>query len=390
MSQGLLLQNEGRLLGICRVQVGDLERAGREHFCGMISRSVPLRDPEFSAQALEMAKPGENIGSKYLMMRSLQAYGEAIAQLDNPGRKESYKDTTLMMQLLRDNLSLWTSDIQDSSAEAEMTITRVATEGFKPQRLYTNPIQISFLSCINIHLEYMSIEAEASLEHKGKVKLSGISHDPAFGGRQVCGRIEMFRQRRVYELGGQGQRQRPRLKVGVTWLLPSSNALGNLTIGGGTGGDPLAVRSAFGDDGDGCIGGPRAASGRPRLATTAAESEASLLSLKRKSGFLSLSSLAGQIGLNIQFALHPFLLGDGTFDEEEKRSHSETGRSRPGSSRDGALDKMAPLKNVTSSPSPKKDIAAHPSHLSPARVLYRPKGRKPGRLTVPLAPRLSS
>ncbi len=47
-----------------------------------------------------------------------QAFDDAIAELDTLS-EESYKDSTLIMQLLRDNLTLWTSDMQDSEKPTE-------------------------------------------------------------------------------------------------------------------------------------------------------------------------------------------------------------------------------------------------------------------------------
>ena len=53
-----------------------------------------------------------------------QAFDDAIAELDTLS-EESYKDSTLIMQLLRDNLTLWTSD---QSAEAEPAADGAAEE----------------------------------------------------------------------------------------------------------------------------------------------------------------------------------------------------------------------------------------------------------------------
>lgn len=53
------------------------------------------------------------------MICCFQAFDDAIAELDTLN-EDSYKDSTLIMQLLRDNLTLWTSDTQVSDEILEI------------------------------------------------------------------------------------------------------------------------------------------------------------------------------------------------------------------------------------------------------------------------------
>jgi 14-3-3 protein epsilon len=55
------------------------------------------------------------------------AFDDAIAELDTLS-EESYKDSTLIMQLLKDNLTLWTGDMTEAAPEAAAPAAAPASE----------------------------------------------------------------------------------------------------------------------------------------------------------------------------------------------------------------------------------------------------------------------
>lgn len=70
-----------------------------------------------------------------------QAFDDAIAELDSLS-EESYRDSTLIMQLLRDNLTLWTSsdsaDAEAAPADAPKEAEKVAEPETKPEEPKTD------------------------------------------------------------------------------------------------------------------------------------------------------------------------------------------------------------------------------------------------------------
>ena len=59
-----------------------------------------------------------------------QAFDEAIAELDSLN-EESYKDSTLIMQLLRDNLTLWTSDLPEEGGNCHYSLSLALHRNFE-------------------------------------------------------------------------------------------------------------------------------------------------------------------------------------------------------------------------------------------------------------------
>merc|ERR1712110_1255000 len=89
----------------------------------LIRRPLKLRNPRCS-QRIPFASVWRSTSPSSITRSSTRprrlaktAFDEAIAELDTLN-EDSYKDSTLIMQLLRDNLTLWTSDATTDDGEA--------------------------------------------------------------------------------------------------------------------------------------------------------------------------------------------------------------------------------------------------------------------------------
>lgn len=86
-----------------------------------------------------------------------QAFDEAIAELDTLS-EESYKDSTLIMQLLRDNLTLWTSDLQEDAGEevkGEDSTRAEEAEVRKKYLIFMYYEDRLFYCCVTLNMQYL-------------------------------------------------------------------------------------------------------------------------------------------------------------------------------------------------------------------------------------------
>ncbi|KAE8708248.1 14-3-3-like protein GF14 chi [Hibiscus syriacus] len=119
-----------------------------------------------SAQDIATAELAPTHHIRLGLALNFSAFDEAIVELDTLG-EESYKDNTLIMQLLRDIITLWTSDVQDQlmsrSRRVKPAVILFSSEGvcgllhqlFSPSIcgtvLTVEDLQREFKCCININ-----------------------------------------------------------------------------------------------------------------------------------------------------------------------------------------------------------------------------------------------
>jgi len=106
------------------------------------------------------------------------AFDDAIAELDTLS-EESYKDSTLIMQLLRDNLTLWTSDMQSDDGKLQPVLLVVLHPKTCNNNVFCCKFRAKYILCllingmINIIISALTLLVGWPEGHPACEKLSG-------------------------------------------------------------------------------------------------------------------------------------------------------------------------------------------------------------------------
>lgn len=93
------------------------------------------------------------------------AFDDAIAELDSLS-EESYKDSTLIMQLLRDNLTLWTSDMQGEGRKTFLIVLNEFRNGSRFMICMRLVLQCVLFYFVNIDSEQRGGEQLQDVEQE--------------------------------------------------------------------------------------------------------------------------------------------------------------------------------------------------------------------------------
>ncbi|XP_053376610.1 uncharacterized protein LOC123533769 [Mercenaria mercenaria] len=118
-----------------------------------------------------------------------KAFDAAIAALDSLN-EESYKDSTLIMQLLRDNLTLWTSDMPQDDADQQKEQVQDVEGGEDTSIINLKYENLHCLMFISEMVDYMKkvaiMETELSIEERN---LLSVAYKNVIGARRASWRI---------------------------------------------------------------------------------------------------------------------------------------------------------------------------------------------------------
>jgi len=103
-----------------------------------------------------------------------QAFDDAISKLDTLS-EDSYKDATLIMQLLRDNLTLWMSDMQDDEEDRDEPLLDRLVDAIATRSYDAGDFGDKDLTAAKELFSGVSLTTEASAKLTDALKAKGLT-----------------------------------------------------------------------------------------------------------------------------------------------------------------------------------------------------------------------